>query len=79
MSRLIVKNLPKHLTEEDLAKHFASKGGIVTDAKIMVKNGKSRLFGFVGFKNEEAAQKAQKFFNNTYVHTSKVTVDFAKA
>jgi multiple RNA-binding domain-containing protein 1 len=52
MSRLIVKSLPKHLTEVDLAKHFASKGGIVTDAKIMMKNGRSRLFGFVGFKND---------------------------
>ena len=52
MSRLIVKGLQKHLTEVDLAKHFATKGGIVTDAKIMMKNGRSRLFGFVGFKND---------------------------
>lgn len=78
MSRLIVKNLPKHLTEEELAKHFATKGGIVTDAKIMMKNDRSRLFGFVGFKNEEAALKAKTYFNNTYLHTSKLQVDLAK-
>ena len=53
MSRLIVKNLPKHLKETDLAHHFASKGGTVTDAKIMFQNEKSRKFGFVGFKNQE--------------------------
>jgi multiple RNA-binding domain-containing protein 1 len=79
MSRLIVKNLPKHISEEDLAKHFAQKGGVVTDAKIMVKNGRSRLFGFVGFKNEEEAKKAQTYFNNTYLHTSRLQVDFSKA
>lgn len=33
-SRLIVKNLPKHLTEERLREHFASQGE-VTDTKLM--------------------------------------------
>ena len=59
MSRLIVKNIPKHLKEEELASHFSTKGGQVTDAKIMMKNNRSRLFGFVGFKNEEMAKEAQ--------------------
>ena len=57
MSRLIVKNIPKHLKEVDLANHFATKGGTVTDAKIMFKNDRSRKFGFVGFKNEEQAKE----------------------
>lgn len=78
MSRLIVKNLPKHLTEEELARHFA-KDAKVTDAKIMMKNGRSRLFGFVGFKSEEEAKKAKEYFNNTYLHTSKLSVDLALA
>ena len=34
----------------------------ITDAKIMKKNGKSRLFGFIGFKNELHAKKALKYF-----------------
>jgi multiple RNA-binding domain-containing protein 1 len=38
-SRLIVKNIPKHITEERLREHFAKKG-LVTDAKIMRKNDK---------------------------------------
>jgi multiple RNA-binding domain-containing protein 1 len=55
-SRLIVKNLPKHLKEQDLARHFESNPALqarVTDAKIMMKNNRSRLFGFVGFKTEQ--------------------------
>ena len=79
MSRLIVKNIPKHLSENDLATHFSSKGGVVTDAKIMYKNNRSRLFGFVGFKSEEMANEAQKYFNKTFLHTSKLDVEHAKA
>jgi multiple RNA-binding domain-containing protein 1 len=81
-SRLIVKNLPKHLKEVDLAKHFESNKALdctVTDAKIMTKNNRSRLFGFVGFKNEEQAEKALKYFNNTFLHTSRISVEAAKA
>ena len=62
MSRLIVKNLPKHLKETDLAQHFATQGGTVTDAKIMLKNDRTRKFGFVGFKTEADAQKAKEYF-----------------
>jgi multiple RNA-binding domain-containing protein 1 len=79
MSRLIVKNLPKHLTEEDLARHFSQRNTKITDAKIMMKNGRSRLFGFVGFKNDDEAKKAIEYFNNTYLHTSKITVESAFA
>lgn len=34
-SRLIVKSLPKHVTEARLKQHFQQKGGVVTDVKIM--------------------------------------------
>lgn len=50
----------------------------MTDAKIMLKNNRSRLFGFVGFKNEQQAAAALKYFNNSYLHTSKLQVDIAK-
>lgn len=33
-SRLFVKNIPKHVTEERLKKHFSQKG-TVTDVKIL--------------------------------------------
>jgi multiple RNA-binding domain-containing protein 1 len=52
-SRIIVKNIPKHYTEERMRAHFANAGAFsVTDAKICRKGTKSRQFGFVGFKNE---------------------------
>ncbi len=76
-SRLIVKNIPNYYTEEKLKQHFSSKG-IVTDSKIMRKGTKSRKFGFVGFRTEEEALEARKFFNNTYLDTSKIQVDYAK-
>ena len=77
MSRLIVKNIPKLFTEEKLRKHFTQQG-TVTDAKIMFKNGLSRKFGFVGYKSDEEAKAALKFFNGTYLNTSKLVVELAK-
>ena len=66
-----MKNLPKHLNEERLKDHFSSRG-FVTDAKIMRKGNKSRKFGFVGFKTEDEAREARKYFNDTYIDTSKI-------
>lgn len=74
-----MKNLPKHLKEKDLAQHFSQKGGQVTDAKIMFQNERSRKFGFVGFKNDEMAKEAKEYFNKTFLHTSRIEVEFAKA
>jgi len=43
MSRLIVRNLPKHLKEKELKEHFErSKEYCVTDAKIMFSGNKTR-------------------------------------
>lgn len=42
-SRLIIKNIPKHYTEERMKEHFSKQGQFtVTDAKIMRKGAKSR-------------------------------------
>lgn len=78
MSRLIVKNISKALDTKELTKAF-SKVGTVTDCKIAIKDGKHRRFCFIGFKNPEEAVKAQAYFNNTFIGTSKVQVDFAKS
>jgi multiple RNA-binding domain-containing protein 1 len=75
-SRLIVKNVPKHYTEERLRETF-SKMGSVTDCKLMSRKGKARLFGFIGYKSEAEAGKAKEYFNNTYLDTSRVAVEFA--
>ncbi|KAL0490442.1 RNA-binding protein 19 [Acrasis kona] len=77
-TRIIVKGLPKHLTNPQFLKHF-QKMGEVTDAKIMyTKSGESRCFGFVGFKKPEQAKRAIKQTDNTFINMSKIFVSFAK-
>ena len=78
MSRLIVKNLPAYLTQERLREHFESKdgpGGTLTDVKVVLKpDGTSRRFGFVGYKTEAEAEKARKWFDRTFIHSSRISV-----
>ena len=77
-TRIIVKNLPKNITEEEIKKHFSQKG-IITDVKIMHKeNGRSRNFCFIGYKTEQSAKDAIKYFNQTYLKTMKISVEIAK-
>ncbi|KAG0202948.1 hypothetical protein BGX28_004701 [Mortierella sp. GBA30] len=78
MSRLIIKNLPKHLSDERFREHFSSVGE-VTDAKLMKSSfGNSRRFGFIGYKTEKDAKAALAHFNNTFIDTSKIIVEKAK-
>lgn len=79
MSRLIVKGLPKYLTEEKLKSHF-SKQGNVTDVKLMKKrNGESRRFAFVGYKSRDDAEQAVDFFDQSFIDTAKIEVQLAKS
>lgn len=77
MSRVIVKNIPNYLNEVRVKELFSPLGEI-TDIKIAKKGTKSRKFCFVGFKNEDAGQKAIANFNNTFIDTSKIQVDVAR-
>ena len=78
MSRLIVKNLPKNITEERVKTIFAEMGQI-TDLKLKyTKNGVFRRFAFVGFKTHTEAERALKHFHNTFIDTSKLQVDICK-
>ncbi|THH23232.1 hypothetical protein EUX98_g7946 [Antrodiella citrinella] len=78
MSRLLVKNLPAYLTQQRLREHFESKdgpGGTLTDVKVVLKpDGTSRRFGFVGFKTDAEAEKARKWFDRTFVGSTKINV-----
>ncbi|KAL5525252.1 MRD1 [Sanghuangporus sanghuang] len=78
MSRLIVKNLPSYVTPERLKEHFVQKdgpGGTLTDVKVAQKpDGTSRRFGFVGFKTEDEAQKAQKWFDRTFIGMTRINL-----
>lgn len=76
-SRICVKNLPRYLTEERLREHF-SQVGEVTDAKIMrTQEGKSRQFGFIGYRTEKEAEAAVKYFKDTYLDTCKLICEVA--
>ncbi|CAO1615917.1 unnamed protein product [Parajaminaea phylloscopi] len=78
MSRLIVKNLPAYLSDARLREHFAQKG-LVTDVKLVTRpDGTSRRFGFVGYRSEAEAQEALRYFNRTFIDTSRIQVDVAK-
>ena len=79
-TRLCVKNLPKHCDEKRLRQHFAQSGeGDVTDVRVMrTKVGKSRLFGFVGFRTPQAAAAAQKHFARSFIDTSRITIEASK-
>ncbi|RWS25019.1 putative RNA-binding protein 19-like protein, partial [Leptotrombidium deliense] len=78
MSRLIVKNLPKQITEEKLKSVFSSKGQI-TDCQLKYdKKGNFRQFAFIGYKTEEEAENAKNFFHQTYVGNSKLIVETCK-
>ncbi|ORX98262.1 RNA-binding domain-containing protein [Basidiobolus meristosporus CBS 931.73] len=77
MSRIIVKNLPKHLNEDRFKEHFSTQGE-VTDVKLIrTAQGQSRRFGYVGFRTEKEAKAAVRHFNNTFIDTSKIVVEKA--
>ena len=82
MSRLIVKNLPGYVTPERLKEHFSQKngpGGLLTDVKVALKSdGTSRRFGFVGFKDEQEALRAQQWFDKTFIGTTRISVAVAE-
>ena len=77
MSRLIVKNLPKHITEKRLREVF-SQFGELSDVNLRKKKKKSRKFCFIGFLETASAQKALKELNNTFLDTSRIEVTVAK-
>ncbi|EHM99718.1 Mrd1p [Saccharomyces cerevisiae x Saccharomyces kudriavzevii VIN7] len=94
MSRIIVKGLPVYLTDDKLKEHFTKRldqkhshqavsgSGLdlITDVKILRdRNGESRRFGFIGYRNEDDAFDAVDYFNGSFVNTSKIEVAMAKS
>ena len=77
-SRLCVKNLPKNATEAKLREVFSSKGAELTDVRLVKSSkGQSRLFGFIGFRHESDAKVAKTYFNNTFMGSVKISVEYA--
>lgn len=81
MSRIIVKNIPDYLDEKRLKQHIGAHiGNEITDIKIVRRpDGTSRKFGFVGFKKEENAIEAQRYFDKTFIDTARINVSIARA
>lgn len=47
----------------------------MSDAKVVrTKDGKSRQFAFVGFTNQADAEDAMKYYNRTFIDTSRIQV-----
>ncbi|KAK6162944.1 hypothetical protein DH2020_002785 [Rehmannia glutinosa] len=77
-SRICVKNLPRYVSEDRLREFFSLKGEI-TDIKLMhTKDGKSRQFGFVGYRTEQEAVEAIKYFNKSFMDTCRITCEVAR-
>ena len=72
-SRIFVENLPPSLGESDFKSHFAEVAPI-TDAKLMPR----RRIGYVGYKSEEEAAKAVKYFNKSFIRMSRIAVELAR-
>ncbi|XP_004523919.1 probable RNA-binding protein 19 [Ceratitis capitata] len=79
MSRIIVKQLPKNITEEKLRNLFGTKGTITDMQLKYTPDGKFRQFCFIGYRSEEEAQEAIKFFDNTCIQTSRIKVEVCAA
>lgn len=58
-----------------MRKIFSDKG-LITDVQLKyTPDGKFRRFGFIGYQTDESAQEAIKYFNNTRIDTSKISVE----
>jgi len=79
-SRVIVKNLPKQTSKEQLLGHVrATVPGVdVTDCNLKyTKEGVFRRFAFVGFNTNVDATKTQQKLDGTFIRTSKIQVALA--
>lgn len=79
MSRIIVKQLPKNISEEKLRNIFGTKGTITDMQLKYTPDGKFRQFCFIGYRSEEEAQAAIKYFDNTCIQTSRIKVEVCAA
>ncbi|KAJ1485636.1 hypothetical protein T484DRAFT_1792655 [Baffinella frigidus] len=77
-SRLCIKGIPAHLDNKRFREHFAEVAE-VTDARVCTgPDGRSRCFGFIGFRTEKDAKRALRHFSNTFIDTSKISIEFAR-
>ena len=77
-TRIFIRNVPKYFTDKELEEKMSVIGEI-TDCQIRkFPDGRSRGIAFVGFKDVATAENAVKFFDNTYLDTCRIAVEFAR-
>ena len=69
-----MRGLPPNIDSEELKKHF-SKQSAITDVKFMPH----RRIGYVGYKNPEDAARAVKYYNKSFIRTSRIGVEIARS
>lgn len=72
-----MKNVPQNVTRDELHETF-SEAGEVTEVWLGTKNEKRRGLAFVGFRTLEAALRAKKMFNCSFLGPLRLTVEEAK-
>lgn len=70
-TNVYVKNFGDELSDESLKEMF-EKYGTITSHRVMIKDGKSRGFGFVAFENPESAEHAVQELNGKELGDGKV-------
>ncbi|KAG6008751.1 hypothetical protein E4U21_003948 [Claviceps maximensis] len=73
-SRIFIKGLPPNITEAEFRKHFSAKNREITDVKLIPQ----RRIGYVGYKSQDDATSAVKYFNRSYIRMSKLSVESAR-
>ncbi|KAF3907641.1 Nucleolin [Arthrobotrys entomopaga] len=75
-SRIFIKNLPTPFTDAALKSHFSKlSGSSITDCRFFP----DRRIAFIGYKTPEQAEAAVKYFDRSYIKTSKLSVEIAKS
>ncbi|KAF3934130.1 Nucleolin [Dactylellina cionopaga] len=76
-SRIFIKNLPPaNFNDAALRSHFAKlSGSSITDCRFFP----DRRIAFIGYKTPEQAESAVKYFDRSYIKTSKLSVEIAKS
>ena len=62
------------MKDEDFQRHF-SKLGSITDSKLLPH----RRIGYIGYKTNEDAANAVKYYNRTFIRMSKIAVELARS
>lgn len=84
MSRIIVQNLPRWMSEDDVRAHFSKQPSLkdaITDVFVARKknsqNSKNRGFAFVGYKLSDDANTAAKYWDKSFIQSVRLRVALA--